>query len=179
MAAALRRCLVLATVAAVGLVATSALGKRLAPADVPPVSSGNLRFEAPHFNNPCGQSGGCVVAYDNSTNAILWSVKVYCTHYDTDLEEDVQDVFITSLAVENGQVQIANEKGQHFNLDPATQRISGDARGCDGGWASGCSYPPTRSMPKAKWLVALVALGLAGIGFAPMLRVRLGKHQKS
>jgi outer membrane protein assembly factor BamB len=180
MAAAFHRWLALATVVTIALVATSAWGKRLAPADVAPVTSANLRFEAPHSNNPCGQNGGCVVAYDHATNTVLWSVKLYCTQYDKDLEQDVQDVFITSLTVENGQVVIADEQGRHFSLDPATQRISGDAGGCGGDGASGCNYQPVRSTPNAKWLVSLLAvLGLAGMGFARSRRARSEKAGRS
>lgn len=146
------------------LASTVAMAKRQAPAEVPPVTNGNVRYEAPHFTNPCDQNGGCVVAYDNATNAVVWSIRVYCTHYDTSLETDVQDVFITSLAVENGQILVTNEKGRHFTIDPATQQVTGDARGCDGGTSGGCSYLAARPMPTAGWLVgALGVLGFVGI----------------
>jgi outer membrane protein assembly factor BamB len=161
---AFRNCLALTGVATVALTSANAVAKRLPPADVPPVTSGNVRYEAPHSANPCNQNGGCVVAYDDTTNAVLWSVKVYCTHYDTSLETDVQDVFITSLAVANGQVLVTDEKGRHFAIDPATQQVTGDARGCDGVTSGGCSYLALRSRPTAGWLVgALGALGFAGI----------------
>ena len=143
---------------------TNAIAKRAAPADVPPVTIGNVRYETPHFTNPCDQNGGCVVAYDNTTNGVLWSVKVYCTHYDTSLETDVQDVFITSLAIENGRILVTDEKGRHFTIDPATQQVTGDARGCDGGTSGGCSYLAARPMTTAGWLVgALGVLGFVGI----------------
>ena len=104
-----------------------AQGKRSPPADIPPVVGEGVRYEAPHYNNPCGQNGGCVVAYDDASGAQLWSVKVYCTQYDAQVETDVQDVFITSLTVENGQLNITNEKGLHFAIDLRTREISADA----------------------------------------------------
>jgi hypothetical protein len=151
-----------ATAALVVLLANTAFAKRAPPTDVPPIVDGNVRYEAPHFGNPCGQNGGCVVAYDDASNAMLWSVQVYCTHYDPGLEADVQDVFITSLAAQGGQILVANEKGQHFTIDPATRRVDGDARGC--GDSEGCGLLATRSTPLAGWIVGVLGLlGLAGM----------------
>lgn len=170
MRSGLNLCFTVAAAAAIALPASDALAKRLPPADVPPVVDGNVRYEAPHaaVENPCGQNGGCVVAYDNTTNTVLWWVKVYCTHYDPGLEEDVQDVFITSLAVKNGQVLVSNEKGQQFSIDPATQQVTGDPRGCDDGGRGGCAFPPTRVLPSAFWSMAV----LSGLGLATILLSR-------
>jgi hypothetical protein len=113
------------------LVPCLALADRLRPAEVPPVVDGNVRYEAPHGGfgnpgNPCGQIGGCVVAYDSTTDALLWSVKVCCISYDPNLEQDVQWVFITSLSFENGQLLVTNESGLHFAID--LQSRAGAAR---------------------------------------------------
>ncbi len=88
-----------------------ALAKRASPAEVPSVVDGNVRYEVPHGGfgnpaNPCGEIGGCVVAYDNTTDVLLWSIKVYSITYDPDVEEDVQLLFITSLCLENGQLLV-------------------------------------------------------------------------
>jgi hypothetical protein len=135
------------------------------PADVPPVISGNVRYEAPPFTTPCGpkQNGGCVVAYDNTTNAQLWAVEIYCTKYDSSLEQDVQDVFITDLVLDtNSQLQVTNEAGKHFTIDPTTQKVTGDARGCSEKSSSSCSYAGRWNTLPA-WLLAIVGLvGLVG-----------------
>jgi len=115
-----------------------AFAKRLPPADVPPVVVGDVRYEAPHYQNPCGQNGGCVVAYDNAGNTQLWAETIYCVHYNPDLEQDVQDVFITSLVWEDGKLRIVNEKDQQFTLVPGTRQIAGGQRDCSNG-SSGCS----------------------------------------
>jgi hypothetical protein len=125
--------------------ANLAIAARVAPTNVPPVTYEGVRYEAPHFSNPCGQNGGCVVAYDDATGAQLWALRVYCTQYDSNLETDVQDVFITSLAVDNGRLNVTNEKGLHFALDLRTRDVSGDARGCQDAVARGCTYSPTLS----------------------------------
>jgi hypothetical protein len=142
---------------AILLVAPFASAKRSAPTEVPPVVSANVRYEVPHVKNPCGQAGGCLVAYDNTSSALLWSVEVYCTHYDSNIERDVQDVFITSLSLENGQLLVANEKGQHFAIDPATHQVTGDARGCDTSSWGGCQHLPAR--PYSPPILLLTVLG--------------------
>jgi hypothetical protein len=142
------------------LAASPAAAKRLPPADVAPVVAGDVRYEAPHFGNPCNQNGGCVVAYDNASNAQLWFVQVYCTHYDANLEQDVQDVFITSLAVQNGRVLVSNEHGAHFAVDPATLQVTGDATGCDASRGSGCAVVPIRPGSAGPLVSAALCLAL-------------------
>jgi hypothetical protein len=155
-------------VALFGLVAASlgtgsvAVAKRLPPADVLPVIIGDVRYEVPHFNNPCGQNGGCVVAYANATNDRLWAVKVYCTQYDSHVEADTQDVFIISLTPKDGHLIVANEKGLQFDLDPQARTVTGDTRGCSSD-SGGCGYAGGSPHPinGAFWL----GLGLA-VSFA-------------
>jgi hypothetical protein len=156
----LRLCVLLSL--AIPLAASDALAKRPPPADVTPVTDGDIRYEAPHFNSPCNQNGGCLVAYDNTTNAVRWFVEVYCTHYDPNLESDVQDVFITGLTMDNGQVLVTNEKGLHFAVDPATRQVSGDPTGCTKPSASACQFASAR--PKGR-LGPIAAIG-AGLFLA-------------
>jgi hypothetical protein len=185
------------------LVPCLALAKRSVPAEVPPVVDGNVRYAAPHGGfgspaNPCGQIGGCVVAYDNTTGALLWSLEVYSITYDPDVEEDVQWVFIISLALEDGRLLVSNERGQCFTIDRATRDVapgpcrcdtgaSGCAGGSDGGSAwtgdaasasgpavsasSGCSIACRRAPP-----VAMLA-SLATIGAGSLLARRKRRRQ--
>jgi hypothetical protein len=139
------------------LAAGPALAKRVAPAEVPPIVIGGVRYTAPQFLNPCGQPGGCLVASDVTTGAQLWSLKVYCTKYDPNLETDVQDVFITSLAAQEGALVVANEKGQRFSIDVNTRGVSGDQRGC--GDAAGCHYAPLAARFPL-WLAGWLAIVL-------------------
>jgi hypothetical protein len=55
-----------------------------------------------------------------------------------------------SLAIENGRILVTDENGRHFTIDPATQQVTGDARGCDGGTSDGYSYLAARSIPGRK-----------------------------
>jgi hypothetical protein len=119
-----------ATLTYLALNTGSSIAKRTPPPDVPPVVYEGVRYEAPPFSNDCGQNGGSVVAYDSATDAQLWTLQVYCTQYDPNLETDVQDVFITSLEIENGRLSVVNEKGLHYTIDLKTHDVTGDARGC-------------------------------------------------
>ena len=46
-----------------------------------------------------------------------WEKEVYTVEYNPDLESDVQDVFITSLNIEDGKLVVVNEKGDVYKVD--------------------------------------------------------------
>ena len=121
-----------------------------------------VRYEAPHFSNPCGQNGGCIVASDATSGAPLWNLKVYCTHDDPGLETDVQGVFITSITLDQGRLALTNEKNLRFAIDLSTRSVTGDARGCEDAMGGGCAYAPS-TMPTSllAWSWVLAALILA------------------
>jgi hypothetical protein len=141
------------------LAATPALAKRTPPADVAAIVLDGKRYEAPHFNNPCEQNGGCVVARDDASGSPLWAVKVYCTRYDSSLEADVQDVFITTMTETDGRLTVTNEKGLHFSIDLAGHTVTGDSRGCSSG--GGCSYGAGRGRVPGGLIAAGVGVVLA------------------
>ena len=66
-------------------------------------------------------------------------VQVYCTAYDPFLEQDVQDVFITSLALANGVLSVVDEKGRQFQISTTTRVVTGATGGCI---RQGCSSAP-------------------------------------
>ena len=153
----------LATLAAgLALGSQPAFGKRAPPRAVSPVVHEGVRYEAPHFSNPCGQNGGCIVASDATSGAPLWNLKVYCTHDDPGLETDVQDVFITSITLDQGRLALTNEKSLRFAIDLSTRSVTGDARGCEDAMGGGCAYAPS-TMPTSllAWSWVLAALILA------------------
>lgn len=138
-----------------------AFARRAPPQPVAPVVYQGVRYEAPTFAQ-CGQNGGCVVAYDDAGGARLWLLRVYCTHYDTSKETDVQDIFITSLVVEGGQLVVTNEKGQHFSIDPSTRSVTGDDRGCGG--SEGCTVSHSNSSPAHGASLAAVLMIFVAFG---------------
>lgn len=124
-----------------------AWAKRLPPAEVPAVTDGTLRYEAPHHVDPCSQSGGCVVARDAVTGEQRWVVQLYVTVYDPFLERDVQDVYISSLTLTDGVLSVLDEKGRRFDISTTTRAVSRPS-------GQGCSSAPSSwwLLPALLWL---------------------------
>ena len=108
--------LLLCTALVVGIVPASA--KRAAPAVVAPVLARGLEFSAPH------DAMGFVVATGISSGKELWRVQVYKIPVIAKLERDVQDVFITSLALKDRSLLITNERGEKYALDLKTRKVT-------------------------------------------------------
>lgn len=100
------------------LSATISIAKRAAPKPVPAVTLNNIRYSAPH------QLMGYVVAADTTKNKEIWRKRIYEVIIKPALERDVQDVFITSLVIENGTLVITNERGESYTLDLATNSVT-------------------------------------------------------
>lgn len=100
------------------LAATPAMAKRSAPKPVVPVVANAVEYSAPHAQM------GFVVATDTTSKKELWRERIYTVPVDPALERDVQDVFITSLTIEQGKLVITNERGESYTLDPATRKVT-------------------------------------------------------
>jgi len=90
--------------------------KRGAPAEVLPVTVGNIKYSAPHRNGTQKQMG-FIEARDLKSGKLIWSRQIYAVKYDPDLEGDVQDVFIKSITVEGNNLIITNERNSKYQLD--------------------------------------------------------------
>jgi hypothetical protein len=87
--------------------------KRLAPAPVKPISNAGLRYEVPHWSSDdqkMQQNGGFIRVVNIRNGLPICTKQVYETKYDKNLEQDVQDNFITRLKVEKNQLIIISEK---------------------------------------------------------------------
>src|SRR5262245_8195426 len=108
---------------AVALLMLSPLLPRLAakrpPASVvPPVSAGGVEYRAVHERDVKEGIKGLVEARDKKTGKALWRVKVYEVVYRPGLETDVQDVHITSLALNGrGGLLVRTEDRKAYRLD--------------------------------------------------------------
>lgn len=102
------------------------MAKRVGPPEVAPVTIDGTRFEALPWGRSRGfdQNGGLIAAVDPASGRELWTLKVYAVTYDTVLEEDVQDVFITDLAVKDGKLEVTDEKGRRFLVDVKTHEVT-------------------------------------------------------
>ncbi|MFZ2956103.1 MAG: hypothetical protein WA705_04330 [Candidatus Ozemobacteraceae bacterium] len=103
------------------------MAKRLGPKDVPPVTIKNLRFEAIHWGKDRGlaQNGGYIAARDKTGGEELWTLKIYDTTYDPELESDVQDVFIVSMSksVFGNTLKITDERGRKYVVDTEARTV--------------------------------------------------------
>lgn len=92
---------------------------------VPPVFIAGMRYaQVAGGVETDGQVGGILAAYDAS-NREVWRLKVYRNPRRPELEGDVQDVWFRSLRVEDGKLLIENERGERFEVDPATRHVLG------------------------------------------------------
>ena len=90
--------------------------KRGVPAEVLPVTVGNIEYSAPHRNHTHKQMG-FIEARDLKSGKLIWSRQIYVVKYDPDLVGDVQDVFIKSITVESNNLIITNERNSKYQLD--------------------------------------------------------------
>ena len=100
--------------AALLVTASTAAAKRRAPAEVAPVIHQGVRYTA-----PTGRMGW-VEARDETGDTLLWEVRVYIVTYDPAKEQDVQDVYITELRLEGGELVVRDEREHEWIADLAT-----------------------------------------------------------
>ena len=108
--------------------ASSAVAKRKAPAEVPAIKTAEAIYSVPHFGfrNGTGDNGGVIHAHHPKTKKLLWSIQVYKTIYKNNLEGDVQDVFIKSLSYDGDHnlLIMSDERSRVFVINLATKRVT-------------------------------------------------------
>jgi len=101
--------------------------KRVGPPLVAPLVMDDLRIEAIHWGKERGfqQNGGYISVKDKTTEKELWTLKVYVIKYNTQMESDVQDVFIESLSkgIEKGTINVIDEMNRHYVVDLKTRTV--------------------------------------------------------
>jgi hypothetical protein len=96
---------------------------RARPPHVPPVFIAGIRYaQVPGHVETDGAASGILAACDAS-NREVWRLKVHEHPRRPELEGDVQDVWFRSLRVEGGKLLIENERGERFEVDPATRHV--------------------------------------------------------
>jgi hypothetical protein len=100
--------------------------KRSGPDPVDPVRSGGIRYEAVPWGKARGldQNGGYVAAIEEKSGKELWLLKVYDVSYDGDMEADKQDVFITSLEIDQGRLTVESESGDRYAVDLQSRTVT-------------------------------------------------------
>lgn len=100
------------------------LAKRAAPAAVPDIVTDGVRFSASHWRESGGRprNGGSVKAFKARTGELLWEARVYEVPEDTHLETDAQQVHISALTLNGGELEITDERGNRYRLDIRTRK---------------------------------------------------------
>lgn len=93
------------------------------PPHIPSVFIAGMRYAQVPGDEAGGHVVGMLAAFDGA-NREVWRLKVYETPRRPELEGDVQDTWFRSLRVEGGKLLIENERGERFEVDPATRRVS-------------------------------------------------------
>ncbi len=101
--------------------------KRVGPQAVPPLIIDSIRLEAVNAGRKRGlpQNGGYVEAFDLQSGKALWLLQVYAIQYSQEIEEDVQDRFITALEWDaaNKSVIVHAEFARRFAFDLQTRLV--------------------------------------------------------
>src|SRR5665213_1885834 len=101
------------------LIAGNAWAKRVAPKPVTPVVHSGVQYAAPNEDGIEGQ----IEARNAKTGKKLWDVVIYKNKVKPNLEEDIQWVFITELAIRGDTLRVTNERGEIFTLDLTTRKV--------------------------------------------------------
>lgn len=119
------RSVIIAIVALLALfVSTPAWAKRSPPAEVPPLRVDKVEYRVRHRAAE-GYLPGFVEAWDVAKNERVWQRQIYVIRRNPDLEQDVQDVFITSLKpISAGRaLEVKNERGDVYELNLETLEV--------------------------------------------------------
>ena len=92
--------------------------KRSAPLKVEPVEHRGVRYAVVRGAKGRGlpQNGGYIEATELASGRSLWLVKVYEVVYDSAIEDDKRDVYISRLRLDaaRSRLLIENERGERF-----------------------------------------------------------------
>ena len=102
-----------------GVFITTALAKRIAPREVAPVSHEGIEYYAPLDVNMIGR----IQARDPATKKVLWEQVIFKITYDSELERDVQWVFISNLRIDDGMLIITDERNRRYSMNPETREV--------------------------------------------------------
>jgi hypothetical protein len=107
-------------VAMLVLLAPVAFAKRAARGEVKPVVHEGIGYLAPSGV----EKMGVVEAREIPTGEILWEKKVYTVALDTNLEENVQHVFITKLEIDAGKLIVTTARKDCYSIDLKTRVVT-------------------------------------------------------
>jgi len=102
--------------------ATRIYDEKLLPENIAIIDNGIKYIPNSYYDSTKGRTF-YIEAWDIMSGKKLWEQKIYEIKYNLSLEQDVQDVFITSLRIEKGKLIIKNEKDEEYTLDLNTKEV--------------------------------------------------------
>ncbi len=105
--------------------APSLFAKRSAPGEITPLVYKGIKYIVHHWGASIKkkQNGGFIEAFDLKERRRLWLLRVYEIEYNTNVEKDLQDIFITKIEIRNNRLIIHNEKKDKFVVDLKTKSV--------------------------------------------------------
>jgi outer membrane protein assembly factor BamB len=103
-----------------------AWSKRKVPEPVPPLYQNGVVYSAPHDNG----SMGYIVASDAKSGKKLWQTVIFVVQIDTQMELDVQDVFISGIKTRGTLLLVKDERSRCWELDLSTGKIIREHEHC-------------------------------------------------
>ena len=107
----------------------AAPSKKRGPAPPPPagVSAAGVHYTAITNGTARGldQPTGYIAATDAKTGRELWTLKIYPTRTDPEMEQDKQDLYIAKLALADNRraLLVTDERGGRYMVDLASRRV--------------------------------------------------------
>lgn len=109
------------------LTGNALFAKRTAPVDIEPIIYQGIKYTVLHWSkdNGSNQNGGYILATLQKSGKKVWGKQLYKTNYSSDLENDIQDVFISSMSLthDHQYLLVTNENGQVYKVDLSSQKI--------------------------------------------------------
>jgi outer membrane protein assembly factor BamB len=101
--------------------------KRVEPKPVDAVVIGNVRYEVVASGKARGlsQDGGIIRAININNGAELWSLTVYEVKFDTAIEIDKQEIYITQLkaASDGKSLVVETKRGKRYRVDLQSRAV--------------------------------------------------------
>ena len=100
--------------------------KRRPPKKIEPVVYDHIKYTAPVFSESTNhkQLSGYIEAWDTRADKKLWELKVYDIKYDPGLDKSAQEIYITSLKAEFGNLIVTNELDDEYEVELATKKVT-------------------------------------------------------
>jgi hypothetical protein len=104
------------------ITSTNVFAKRMPPPEVSPVIYHGVIYSAKY------STGGVIEAKDAKSKKQLWTKQIYHIHYISDLETDIQDVYIKAMKIKNGNLLITDEKDVQYLLNLKTRKVNNKSK---------------------------------------------------